>query len=366
MKTITHIFKTYFPYTQGGLEEAIRQIAKISLNAGYRVRVVCVSKTNEKLVLDGVECLSYMRSCGNSSMPISFSMIRDFKTILADTDIIQLHYPYPIGELLTLLYSTNKPIIITFHCEILGRKLLRLCYEPLLRRLCNKASVIIPTSLNLLKSTSILSRYHYKSKIVNLWLDSQRLQNIPEQHISYPEKYVLFVGVLRWYKGLDILLDAAKKIECDVIVIGKGPLYDKLKKRISSERIYNVKLLGYQPDEIVFQYMKNCSTFVLPSISPAEAFGQVLLEASYFHRPMITTELGTGTSYVNLDKVTGFVVNPNDSDAIAEKVNLLLSNESIRLTMGENAYLRYLENFTEEVQGNRYLEIYSELLKNTD
>ena len=88
----------------------------------------------------------------------------------------------------------------------------------------------------------------------------------------------------------------------------------------------------------------------------------MLLEAEYFHKPMISTELGTGTSVVNQDEVTGYVVPKANSDALARRMNDLFCNEELRIEMGEAAYLRYKNNYTEEIQGSKYLDIYDSLL----
>lgn len=370
MKTITHIFKTYFPDTQGGLEEAIRQIGKYSVSKGYEVNVVSVSSNPGVRVLDGIKCISYKRNGGISTMPISFSLWKDFKKIIERSDIIQLHFPYPFVELLTLFYKIHKPIIITYHAEIVGRNFMVKCYSPFVKQLLNKANIIVPTSKNLADSTPLLNDFKDKILPINLWLDKTRFLRLNEPSEDFKKKvlsfgnFALFVGVLRPYKGLGILLDAAKKIDNNIVIVGKGPEMNFLKKRISSENISNVFLLGYQSDENVAFLFRHCSFFVLPSCNRGECFGQVLLEASYYHKAMISTELGTGTSFVNLDSITGFVVPPNTVAALSDKMNFLFNNVEICTLLGENAYKRYSDNFTELVQGEKYIELYRKLLSN--
>ena len=368
MPTITHIFKTYFPDTQGGLEEAIRQIGKYSLQRGFEVNVVSVSDNPKVSVLDGIKCTSFKRSFGPDSMPISIDLARSFKDIIDKSDIIQLHYPYPVGDLLTLLNGVKKPIVITFHCEILNRPLIRFFYEPFARMILNKVKVIVPTSENLLKSTPLLKQYKDKSKVINLWLDEGRFSNLIDVEEEFKLKvdnfsdFALFVGVLRWYKGIDVLLDAAKKISGNVVVVGKGPLMEHLKDRINDEKINNVFLMGFMTDSQVSYLMKKCKFTVLPSISPAEAFGQVLLESCFYSKAMISTELGTGTSYVNFNSETGFVVKPSSSDELANAMDKLFSDTDLCDRMGVNAHKRYKENFTVDVQGEKYIDIYNYLL----
>ena len=366
MVKITHLFKTYFPDSQGGLEEAIRQIGKYSVKNGYDVKVVSVSNNPIKTTLDGIKVESFKRTFGNNSFPVSFSLVRNFRSIIKDTDIIHIYYPYPLTELLTLLSFTSKPIVVTFVCDIFERKIFRFLYKPFIFLLFKKAKYIVPINENLYASTKFLHRYKDKIRVINLWIDSERMNKLDKSLLIgkeniIPNKFAVFVGVLRWYKGLDILLDSAKHIKYEIIIIGKGPLYEHLNQRINDEKIENVKLLGYVEEELMIDYVKNCSFLVLPSISPAEAFGQVLLEASFFSKPMISTELGTGTSYVNKHNETGFVIEPNNSNALAEAMNTLFNNDELRLKMGESANNRLKTIFTEDFQGHKYDEIYKSL-----
>lgn len=368
MANITHIFKTYFPNTQGGLEEAIRQIAKFSIQKGFSVKVVSVSKNPFQGELEGIHCKSYCHSFGSNSLPISLDLICNFKKEIGEADILHLQFPWPPGELLTLLFNKNKPIVITFHCDIHNRKLLRMIYSPFLKFLFKRANVIVPTSENLMNSTPILGNFKNKCKPINLWLDESRFANLSDPDDSFQNKvktfgaFCLFVGVLRWYKGLDVLLDAAKSIKNNIVIVGKGPLFCKLQKRIENEGINNVFLLGYQSDDRVKFLLKKCRMVVLPSVSPAEAFGQILLEASYFGKPMISTELGTGTSYVNIHNQTGFVVKANDSKELEKSCNRLFQDIDMSNKFGANANKRLYDHFIQDVQGPKYIEIYNELL----
>ncbi len=369
MKVITHFFKTYFPDNQGGLEEAIRQIGKYSIRNGFKVRVVYVSENPQHITLDGIECISYKKSWGVSTMPVSNDLRKDFKRLIDETDIIQLHYPYPYTELLALFCKTRKPIIITFHGEIVNRDWLLKLYGPFQKRIFRKASVVVPTSENLTKTTPILQLFEEKCKAINLWIDTNRFERLGDVSEEFKAEvhtfgdYALFVGVLRWYKGLDYLLDAAKKVKGNIIVVGKGPEMKHLTNRIRNEKIDNIRLLGYKPDEEVAYLFKKCSFFVLPSQTRGECFGQVLLEASYYHKPMISTELGTGTSIANKHEYTGFVVPNRNSEALADRMNQLFNDKELRKKMGDNAYEYYSSHFTEEIQGEKYISLYKSLLK---
>ena len=75
---ITHIFTTYFPDTQGGLEEAIRQISKSSIEEGFEVSVISLSKKPKEDLQDGVKTKSFYTSFDILSNPFSWSLVEAF------------------------------------------------------------------------------------------------------------------------------------------------------------------------------------------------------------------------------------------------------------------------------------------------
>lgn len=89
----------------------------------------------------------------------------------------------------------------------------------------------------------------------------------------------------------------------------------------------------------------------------------VLVEASIYAKPMVTCEIGSGTSYVNLDGETGFVVEPANPKALAAALNRLLDNPSLALEMGRAARRRYEQLFTGRAMGDAYAKLYESLLE---
>ena len=113
----------------------------------------------------------------------------------------------------------------------------------------------------------------------------------------------------------------------------------KLKEQVAVDDDLRGKVffLGELSDEDVVNHLQACDVFVLPSIFRSEAFGIVLLEAMACGKPLISTELGTGTSFVNQHQETGLVVPPRDAGALAEAINYLLANPEIMERLGKAA-----------------------------
>lgn len=102
---------------------------------------------------------------------------------------------------------------------------------------------------------------------------------------------------------------------------------------------------------------------MLPSNIRTEAFGLVLLEASMFAKPMITCEIGTGTTFVNINKQTGLVAKPNDSQDLAEKLKELWQDEQKAQEYGANAKARFDDIFSLNKMVVGYKSVYNEVIE---
>jgi rhamnosyl/mannosyltransferase len=80
-------------------------------------------------------------------------------------------------------------------------------------------------------------------------------------------------------------------------------------------------------------------------------------------KPMISSEIGTGTTYINIHGETGLVVPPTDVDSLAAAMSQLWNDEDKARQMGENAYQRYLALFTADKMASQYAELYRNLIK---
>lgn len=369
MAKITHIFKTYFPETNGGLEEAIRQYANYAKKKGFDVDIISVGHKDYRMKgQDGINIKFYKKTSDFFSNPFSFSLARSFRDICENTDILHFHFPWPTVELLVLFHGIRKPALVTFHCDIHKIKPLKMMYVPFLKQYLKKMDKICITHNSILRSTPYLTRFKDKIEEIPLFIDENRFRDLPGPDPALIELtrkmkgFVLFVGALRWYKGLDTLLDASKKMDRDIVIVGKGALYQKLEDRIKKEGLRNVYLMGFQNDGNYKFLIERSSLVVLPSIAPAEAFGQALLEGLYFSKPLVSTELGTATSFVNRHNYTGYVVRPGCSEELALAMNTILKDDQLRKRFSKNAFQHYLVNFTASVQGEKYVRLYKTLL----
>ena len=89
----------------------------------------------------------------------------------------------------------------------------------------------------------------------------------------------------------------------------------------------------------------------------------VLVEAAMFGKPMITCEIGTGTTFVNAAEQTGLVIPPDSPVDLASAMNRLSTDKNLAMEYGNAARLRYEELFSGRAQGQAYSDLYREVAK---
>nr|AIA85260.1 Glycos_transf_1 [uncultured Pseudomonas sp.] len=106
-----------------------------------------------------------------------------------------------------------------------------------------------------------------------------------------------------------------------------------------------------------------CRAVVFPSHLRSEAFGVTLLEGAMHGKPLISTEIGTGTSYVNEHNVTGLTVAPSDPTALRTAMDTLAGDPALAARFGQAARLRFETHFTAREMARQYVELYQTLIR---
>ena len=177
-------------------------------------------------------------------------------------------------------------------------------------------------------------------------------------------KFVLFVGRLVYYKGVEYLIEAlSHSHDTRLVVVGRGPLEEEYRRLVSKLGLQDrVFFVGKISDERLRLLYHACHCLALPSVAHAEGFGMVLAEAMACGKPVISTQLQTGTSYVNLDGVTGYVVAPRDPKALADKVGVLMNDKEVYKEMAQQAKRRAETEFDRSIVTEKTMCLYEEVL----
>ncbi|APD50320.1 glycosyltransferase family 4 protein [Francisella hispaniensis] len=367
---ILHVFKSFYPYTYGGIEKFIHELS-IATAKKYdvEIHILAMGKKNQTMHKDFYTLYFAKTNLNIASTTFSFSAIKKFKELAKQVDIIHYHFPYPYADLLQTICRPNKPYIVTYHSDIIKQKRLMMLYKPLMRKFLKGAKYILPTSPNYLETSEILKQIQAPKKVIPMSLNKSDY-NIDEENYLYWkknigfEKFFIHIGGLRYYKGLDVLIDAMQGEDYPLVIIGDGDQKELLEQKVKQNNLQNVKFVGALDDKDKLSLLKLSYALVLPSNIRTEAFGLVLLEAGMFAKPMITCEIGTGTTFVNIDKVTGLVAKPNDNQDLARKLKELWQDDQKAQEYGANAKARFDDVFSLDKMFVSYKSVYDEVVQN--
>lgn len=343
MKKVLHIYNDYYPPVFGGIEKHINTICE-GLKDKYEMQVLVSHGIPSSKDVRVINCREFGRI---QSAPILPGMPLWLKKM--DCDILHFHLPCPTAMLSYFLARPKGRVVVTYHSDIVRQSWALGIYGPLLLRFLNKADCIIATSPNYIETSPYLKRFKEKCVVIPHGIDVSRFyKDTPT------EPTILFVGKLRYYKGLEYLIKAMENIDARLIIIGTGNEEKRIKRPASKRIIF----LGNIPEEELPRWYAACSVFVLPSTERSEAFGIVQLEAMASSKPVISTRLDTGVSWVNEDGITGIVVPPKDPSALTDAINRLLKNDQLREELGRNARKKAEKEFSKELMLDRIVNIY--------
>jgi rhamnosyl/mannosyltransferase len=205
--------------------------------------------------------------------------------------------------------------------------------------------------------------------VVPLSVDTERFTApdpaaVEELRARYGPPLLLFVGRLRYYKGLHFLLEALPQMRRDarLLLVGTGPEEERLRAQVQAAGLgQRVHFLGEVDDAQLPACYHAADAFVLPSHLRSEAFGIVQLEAQAAGLPIVCTELGTGTSHVTQHGITGLVVPPAEPAALARALDLLVANPALARCLGTAGRARVVREFSHERLFDRMTQVYTEV-----
>lgn len=369
---ILHIGKYYPPYF-GGIEKVNFDLVESLNNLGYKTDELCFNHQPKSTIENrgyNIFRTSILKAAFSS--PLSVSIFRKLREIYKDYDIIHLHVPNPMGALALQSVPFKGKIIIHWHSDIINQKILKKFYKPFQDRLLKRADQIIVTSPNYLEASDDLRPYQNKCTVIPIGIsNSEFVVNVTfgnELKERYKNKKVIFsIGRLIYYKGFEYLVEAAKSLPDNYIVLigGTGILADKLQNQISENNLQKkVTLLGNIPFVHLGEYYKRADLYCLPSTERSEAFGVVLIEAMSFGCPIVYTNIpGSGVPWVNVDNETGISVEPKNAKELSNAIIKILNDETLRNRFSQNTITRYNSKFKLELMTERTIHLYESLFK---
>jgi glycosyltransferase involved in cell wall biosynthesis len=358
----------YYPPARGGIETHLEQLCQL-LKSEVELEVIVANHGDgEKTeILNGVPVRRLRTLATISRAPICPQMPRVIRE--AKADIIHIHTPHPTALLSYLVSGAHGRLVCTYHSDIVRQRILRTLIAPLQNSVFERAQAIIATSPNLLASSPVLARHGQRSVVVPYGVQYSHyrhpdLQAVKAIRERFGINIVLAVGRLVYYKGFEVLIRAMARLRMPAVllIIGDGPLRGALEMEVKALGLDGrVHLLGNVADTTA--YYQACDLFVLPSVARSEAFGIVQLEAMACGKVVINTNIeGSGVSFVSRDGETGLTVPPANASALESAISRLLSDERLRIRLGEAGKQRIQKTFSLKTMADQTLAVYHRVM----
>jgi len=359
-------FITHFPYKNKavdenyfvrGAETVADNLASVLAQKGHEISIFTTSASSKDEVeeYNGIKVYRYGTNFRVASGIFSWGLIKH--PIKYPSDLVHVHISVPMGDIAGLRYAKKKkvPLVVTYHGDLqedMGgfvRRMSVYSYNKyFLDKILSYAEAIISPSEYYIDESRFLEKYRDKIIVIpnGVNIDNfdvpyskeecREMLNLPPE-----DRIILFLGTLGPHKGPDVLIKAMSKIikhvpDVELVFAGKGVMRDELEmlsKDLGIEK--NVRFVGFVDDDLKGSYYKAADVFVLPSTMSTESFGIVNLEAMACSVPIVASKIG-GIPDVVKDGENGLLVQPRNSDALADAIIYLLENEDIREKMGKN------------------------------
>lgn len=306
-----------------------------------------------------------------NSVSVTPNLIKKLWQLHKKYDIIQVHHPDPMAFLALYIVRPSCKIVVHWQSDIVRQERMLKFFMPLQNWVLDRADAIIAASRAYAEHSPHLQPYLDKTTIIPIGIseeafhaDADAVEKIKE-HYQH-KKIILSFGRLVTYKGFDVLIEAAQYLSDDYVILigGGGPEENNLSNEITKYKLENkVHLLGHVKEEEKYNYFQAATLFCLPSVTKAEAFGVVLIEAMAFGKPIVSSKIAeSGMTWVNQDNITGLQVAPRSPKALATAIETICDDPILYQTFSDNALERYQTRFTRKIMVNTLKQLYQKIL----
>lgn len=358
---------------QGGVEKVMYDLLTGLAAEGVQCDMLCANEDKGYLEIE-VSPINKVFCCKTLlkkyATMISPQMVTMLRQIAPEYDIIHVHHPDPMAALALRLSGYQGKVVLHWHSDIVKQKKLLWLYMPLQDWLVRRADLIVGTTPVYIASSPHLADVQDKCTFLPIGIDAVKPEpeKVAELKRRYGGKKIVFsLGRLVHYKGYRYLIDAARYLSDDYVVLigGSGALHDELQQQIDDNGLSRrVKLLGRVADEDLPAYYGACDVYCLSSTMKTEAFAIVQIEAMSCGKPVVSCNIeGSGVPWVNKDDYSGLVVETENGEALASAIRRIVEDKSLYYTYSAGARSRFIEYFKKKLMIERCLSIYEQVLK---
>ena len=342
---------SYYPSTGGGIRYQ-KDVVDYFRTKGNVVDVLTISDNKSMCIKSSAQgaIIEMPKLAKINSATLSIPYFNLFGKLASGYDILHFNFPNPIAEIAALRHRSKLRHVkkfVFYHADIVPAKRFSGLYNRFITpRFLKLMDQIVVSSPKMAEYSPHLQPFKEKISVIpfgidiNYYVPPSSAQDRHTQGTQVVPK-LLFVGRLSRYKGIDYLIRAMKLAPGHLSIVGSGPLKDALAHLVEDLGLTGrIDFCGYVSDQELLKKYQEADILVLPSTDAGEAFGYVLIEAMACRTAVISTELNTGTSYVNTNGETGFVVPPKDVVALGQAIRTLAEKPDVLESFKDQAVRR--------------------------
>jgi len=359
------------PAKQGGVERCVYELSARFARRGHTVTVATSTRGKEsKTISERIGLLQVIRFAEKFHL-FEAPLIPAISTVAltAEYDVLHVHGMCPSITDLSILFAKirRKPVVLTYHNDAESEiwspvaKLAAFVYSSIVSTLIRATDVVVCSTRSYAETSPALKYSLNKLQVIPMGVDFDRYSRIESLENANSEWNLLFVGQLKEYKGVEVLLKAlfilrAEGVLINLDIVGTGPELPKLKSIVRLLHVEDcVHFLENISDHDLMKLYSSCDLVVLPSLNRREAFGIVMLEAMAAGKPVVASNI-PGLSEV-ATMAGGLLAKPKDASSLAASILQSIKNKR------RPEVMRYsVKQFTWDKLAARYEEIFCSLL----
>lgn len=344
---VVHLYHDFWP-ARGGIEDYLADLTRAQAAQGLEPIVLCANDRpvtrSERFSAPGAQGeqggVTVLRaaSFGRYFMPFCPGWLAWLRRLRPD--VVHLHLPCPLGEWVVWLARPRR-LIVSLHNDYVRPRLALAFHRPLHRAVLGQAKAIIVGAPDYAHTSPALHGLHARVWIVPYGINLQDYELQEPPSLPLEGRFdVLSAGRLCYYKGIEVLLDAAPSIQGRIAIIGDGPWRKKLRAQAQQNGLdERLCFMGALSEPALIARLQAGRVFVFPSTERSEAFGLAQLKAMACGLPVVSSDL-PGVSWLNRHGQTGLTVPVRDAAALAGAVNQLLADPALRRQLAAGARAR--------------------------
>jgi glycosyltransferase involved in cell wall biosynthesis len=372
---VCHLGKYYQP-AAGGIESHVRTLAHAQADLGLAVRVYCINHRAGPTAVEADGPVEVTRF-GRSGSLGKLDVCPDLGARLArvEADILHLHVPNPTMILGLLRARPGKPVVVTYHSDLIRQRVLGPLFRPAERLAYRGVRAILTTSPPYPGGSSFLRPYADRLHVLPHGIDLQpyldpspddqeRAARLRAEHAGDGPLW-LCAGRQVYYKGFLGAVRALTRVRGRLVLVGDGPEQPALRAEARRLGVLDrVVFAGALPHYLdLVPYYLAADAFWFPSNARSEAFGLVQVEAMASGCPVINTAIPhSGVAWVSRHDREGLTVPVDDPVALAEAARRVLDEPGLRDRLADAARARAVAEFDHRVMAGRSLDVYRRVL----